>query len=71
MRKELLSEFQQEIIRDEISILSLMDHPHIVKHVESYEDPRYMYIIMESLPDYKELQEIIYARIDDLDAKHG
>ena len=55
MRKERLSELQLEIIRDEISILSMMDHPNIVKHVESFEDARYMYIVMESLPDYLEL----------------
>jgi hypothetical protein len=38
MRKELLTEDQQEIVRDEISILSTLDHGNIVKHIESFED---------------------------------
>ena len=55
MRKELLTKSQQSIVRDEIGILSLLDHANVVKYLESYEDPRYMYIIMESMSESIEL----------------
>jgi len=55
MRKELLTKSQQSIVRDEIGILSLLDHVNVVKYLESYEDPRYMYIIMESMSESIEL----------------
>ena len=62
MRKELLTETMLEIVRDEISILSLLDHEHIVKHYESFEDPRYMYIVMEVIEDAVQLSEEISER---------
>ena len=37
------------VARQEVAILALFDHPNIVKYVESYEDNRYMYIVMEYL----------------------
>jgi serine/threonine protein kinase len=62
MRKELLTKSQQSIVRDEIGILSLLDHANVVKYLESYEDPRYMYIIMESMSESIELQELFEMR---------
>ena len=62
MRKELLTETMLEIVRDEISILSLLDHPHIVTHHESFEDPRYMYIVMEVIEEADQLSEVISER---------
>ena len=37
----------------------MLDHANIVKYVESYEDSRYMYIVMELLQDAVELQEVV------------
>lgn len=34
-------------IKEEITILSKVDHPNIVKYYETYDDPKYMYIVME------------------------
>lgn len=48
-----------DLAREEVSILSMLDHPSIVKYVESYEDDRYMYIVMEFIEQATELQEII------------
>lgn len=47
MIKELMREMDLEIIKQEIAILSEMDHPNIVKYIESYEDDKYLYIVME------------------------
>jgi calcium-dependent protein kinase len=32
---------------DEISILKSLDHPNIIKYYETYENQKYMYIVME------------------------
>lgn len=36
-----------EYIREEIKILSSLDHPNIIKYYETYESPKYMYLVME------------------------
>ena len=54
------------IIREEISILSMLDHTNIITYVESYEDQRYMYIVMEYFKQCKELKEIVESRIDNM-----
>ena len=37
----------------------MLDHPNIVKYVESYEDNRYMYIVMEYIVNATELTDVI------------
>ena len=34
-------------VKDEIRILSSLDHPNIVKYYETYESPNYLYLVME------------------------
>ena len=34
-------------LKDEIRILSKLDHPNICKYYETYESPKYVYLIME------------------------
>ena len=38
---------QINIIRDEIKILSSLDHANIIKYHETYESPSYIYLVME------------------------
>jgi len=47
--KEKLDPAIIKLAREEVAILSMLDHPNIVKYVESYEDNRYMFIVMEYL----------------------
>lgn len=35
---------------DEIAILKRLDHPNIIKYYETYENSKYMYIVMEYCP---------------------
>ena len=63
MLKENLKQSQLDLIREEISILSILDHPNIVKYVESYEDKRYMYIVMEYVEDATDLEHVIKNRV--------
>jgi len=44
-----------KIMKDEISIMTRFDHDHVIKHIESYEDTRYVFMIMEALTDACEL----------------
>lgn len=39
-----------EQLKDEINILKSLDHPNIVKYYETYENSKYMYIVMEYWP---------------------
>ena len=59
MIKQQLDPIALTMARDEIAILAMLDHPNIVKYVESYEDNRYMYIVMEYLDEATELFEVI------------
>ncbi len=39
-----------DFIRGEVQILSTLDHPNIVKYYETYEDTKYLYLVMEYCP---------------------
>ena len=65
--KELMSERSVTMIREEISVLSMMDHPNIIKYVESFEDNRYMYIVteyVESSCDLSDIMKLAYENWD-------
>ena len=36
-----------DLILDEISSLNTLDHPNIVKYFETYNNPKYIYLVME------------------------
>ena len=38
---------QLDAIKDEMKILSTLDHPNIIKYYETFESPKYIYIVME------------------------
>jgi len=37
-----------EAIKEEVRILTKLDHPNIVKYYETYDDSKYMYLVMEN-----------------------
>ena len=45
--KAKLSRLEIEAIREEVAILSTLDHPNIVKYYETYDDVKYLYLVME------------------------
>lgn len=45
IRKSKLNEMPQ--LRREIELMDLMDHPHVVKLIDSFEDDHYVYLVME------------------------
>ena len=46
MNKSKLKD-QLEAIQEEVSILTKLDHPNIVKYYETYIDNKYIYLVME------------------------
>lgn len=40
-------QFNMAVVMDEVSILNKLDHPNIVKYYETYNDVRYIYLVME------------------------
>ena len=55
VRKARLQELETKIMKDEIAIMTKFDHVNVVKHLESYEDKQFMFIVMEALTDSCEL----------------
>ena len=51
-------------MKDEISIMTIFDHDHVIKHIESYEDERYIFMVMEALTDAVELKEVIENKMN-------
>lgn len=39
-----------QAIKEEVRILTKLDHPNIVKYYETYDDTKYMYLVMEYCP---------------------
>jgi calcium-dependent protein kinase len=39
-----------QAIKEEVKILTKLDHPNIVKYYETYDDTKYMYLVMEYCP---------------------
>ena len=38
IRKERVKKLEMQVMKDEIAIMSRMDHDNVIKHIESYED---------------------------------
>ena len=48
--------------------MSRLDHPHVIKHIESFEDNRYYFIVMEALVDATDLSDVLEARKKDIES---
>jgi len=47
IQKSKLKPSEIESIRQEVAILQRLDHPNIVKYYETYDDVKYLYLVME------------------------
>ena len=54
-------------MRDEMAVLMKFEHDNVVKHIESYEDSLYMFIVMEALPNSCDLQSIYLHKLKSWD----
>ena len=48
-----------------------MDHPNIIKYVESFEDSRYMYIVTEYVARSRDLSDIMIDAANNKDRDHS
>ena len=39
-----------ELVSSEVAILNKLDHPNIVNYYETYNDYKYVYLVMEFIP---------------------
>lgn len=46
LNKRKIAENMDDILR-EVDILTKLDHPNIVKYYESYDDEKFLYLVME------------------------
>lgn len=62
--KETLSEQEKSFIKNEIQIMSQLDHPCIIKYKECFEDDRYLFLVMEYIQDATDLAGMLKKRLD-------
>lgn len=62
--KESLSAQEMGFLRSEIQILSQLDHPHIIKYKECFEDTRYLFLVMDFIEEAQELGTLVRNRIE-------
>lgn len=59
MFKEELTYEDIELVNEEVTILAMLDHPNVVRYIESYEDETNLFIVMEFLEESIDLQQMI------------
>ena len=69
MKKENLTKTYFESIKNEVNILSNLDHPNIVKYFGVYEDDHYIHILMEYLKGFDLYKIIALKKYTDFDEK--
>ena len=70
LKKEGIPNYEFKLIKSEVSILSELDHPNIVKYFETYEDEHYIHIVMDYLKGddlYKIISVKEYTGFDEKD----
>jgi len=50
IKKDFFNQYHIKSLKNEIEILRSLDHPNIVKYFETYEDEKYLHIVMEYIP---------------------
>lgn len=52
-------EYDLDMIRSEVDVLSRLDHPNIVKYLETYNDKHYIYLVQEYIEGKQLFQHIV------------
>ena len=50
--KSKMEENELEVQTNEIELLKVIDHPNVVQMIDYFEDPHYIYLILEHLQGY-------------------
>ena len=60
--KSKLYQSKIDCLSDEVSCAGSLEHRHLLRLLAEYEDPRYLYVVMETMAGAVDLQEIINKR---------
>jgi serine/threonine protein kinase len=66
--KEMLSEQEKSFIKNEILIMSQLDHPAIIKYKECFEDDRYLFLVMEYIEEATDMAGLIKKRLNEIES---
>ena len=69
MLKSEMRQVELDSIRTEIQTLAVVDHINIINYIESFEDERYIYIVMEYIEKSKDLLDIYVQRMHEMEDK--
>ena len=70
LKKEGISNYEFDLLRSELDILSNLDHPNIVKYFGEFEDEYYVHIVMEYLKGYDLYKVIALKNYNGFDEKN-
>ena len=71
INKKGLDSFMMESLENEIHLLNKVDHPHIAKYYETYDEANYLYMIMEFAPGGELYDKLIDDYPDGMDEKEA
>lgn len=69
IKKNFVNAYSIQSIIREVNILRQLDHPNIVNYIETFEDPKFIYIVMEYIPGDNLLNLITYKKSNDFSIK--
>ncbi len=61
--KSKLSQDEIESLHLEVAILQKVDHPNIVKYYETYEDEKFIYLVMELCPGGELIEKLTSKKV--------
>jgi calcium-dependent protein kinase len=59
INKQGMKEDELEDLQNEVAMMLTVDHPHIVKYYETYDDHKYIYLVMELCPGGELLNRVM------------
>lgn len=65
IRKRKLDRFERELMVNEIRILSILDHPNVVKLIDVFDSQKYLMLVLEFIPGGELLHKIRSAELSE------
>ena len=57
-------EYDLDLVVEEIAILNKLDHLNIVKYFETYNDAKYIYLVMEFVEGMQIFKHVAYKKLN-------
>ena len=62
LNKSKLTDFYETKLRDEIKVLSVLDHPNVIRLHDVVEEPRFFYLVMEKMEGGELFDRVVKKR---------